>query len=89
MAGGAKAWWTSWREDRKARRDAASAEKKALEDRVEKLQEKVESLLMDALARERENNVLRTERLAMDKQLASLVTTMAVALERSKAKDGQ
>ena len=85
MAGGAKAWWTAWRDDRKQARDNVAAEKKSLEDRVETSRAKVESLLMDAIARERETNALRVERLEMDKKLAALVTTLTAALDRAEA----
>lgn len=92
IGGGAKAWWTEWCKVRQAKREALADAKKSLEDRVDKLEaqkqalwEKVESQLMDARAYEREMTVLRAERLAMDKQFASLVTAMIAALERSDA----
>lgn len=88
IAGGLKAWWNDWREARKAARDATEKDKKDLQEEVKSLRGKVESLLMDAIARERETNALRAERLAMDKQFAALATAMTAALERSKTKDG-
>jgi hypothetical protein len=88
MAAGLKAWWTDWRDGQKAKREADAAYKKALEDRVVTLQGKVESLLMDAIARERESNTLRAQRLEMDKKLEALATAMAAALDRAKARDG-
>jgi hypothetical protein len=88
LAGGAKAWWNELIAARKAKRETEMAEKRVLEERVENLQEKVESLLMDALARERESNTLRAQRLDMDKQLVALATAMAASLDRAHAKDG-
>ncbi len=88
-ATGGTAWWfKSWRDDRIKREDTQQKIVERLEERNEALQVKVESLLMDAFARERESNTLRTERLAMDKQLATLVTAMTAALDRQKVKDG-
>jgi len=89
MAALIKAWWTGWREDRIRRESVQQAIVEKLEERNEALRAKVESLLMDAFARERESNALRAERLDMDKKMAALATAMTAALERSKAKDSQ
>ena len=83
MGGGAKAWWTAWREDRKARRDAAAAEKKSLEERADRLQAKVESLLMDAIAREREHNAQQADRIAMDAKQNEVIIAATTALKEA------
>lgn len=85
MAGGLKAWWTDWRDARKERERQRQATIDKLEAQNEALRGKVESLLMDAFARERETNALRAERLAMDKQFAALATAMTAALERAES----
>lgn len=71
--------------DRKSREDAAAAEKRSLQERAEKLEAKVESLLMDANAYLRETDVLRAERIVTDKQMVALATAMITALERAEA----
>jgi P2-related tail formation protein len=83
--GGIGWWFKSWREDRIKREATQQAIVDKLEARNEALRGKVESLLMDAYAHEREANALRAERLAMDKQLAAVATAMTAALERADA----
>jgi uncharacterized protein YlxW (UPF0749 family) len=60
-------------------------EKKQEEARVERLQAKVESLLMDAAAREREDNAARAERLAMDAKQNELTAATIAALKENTA----
>ncbi len=88
-ATGGTAWWfKSWRDDRIKREDTQQKIVEQRDETIAALYLKVESLFRDALAREQESNALRTERLAMDKQLAALVTAMTAALDRQKGKDG-
>lgn len=83
VAGGAKAWWSAWREDRKAKRDGMVAEKRSLEERADRLQGKVESLLMDAIAREREHNAQQADRIAMDAKQNEVIITATTALKEA------
>lgn len=83
MGGGAKAWWSAWREDRKAKADAAAGEKRSLESRVERLQDKLESLLRDAVAQAKDDKAERAERLAMDAKLFDLLSTISAALKEA------
>ena len=85
IGGGLRAWWTAFREDRKAKREADAAAKRSLEERAERLQEKVESLLMDAFARERESNAQLAERIAMDKQQNEIIIAATAALQEARA----
>jgi outer membrane murein-binding lipoprotein Lpp len=90
MAGGAKAWWAAWREDRKAKRDGAASEKRTLEARVEKLQDKLESLLMDAAAKGQDDRREKAEMIAMLAKMNELASAMAEALKdftKARAKD--
>lgn len=81
-------------EDRQAELTRLRAEKKDEEERVEKLQAKVESLLMDARAKAEEDHAERAERLAMDSKRLELDSAMlaalkeAVALRTQPKKDG-
>ncbi|HTE35714.1 MAG TPA: hypothetical protein VK630_04145 [Reyranella sp.] len=80
------AWlFKSWRDDRLARDARQQAIVDKLEARNEALRGKVESMLMDAVAFARETKGEQAERLAMDKQLASVATAMTAALDRSDA----
>lgn len=89
------AWLFKGSRDDRIRREAAQQTTiEKLEARNEKLQGKVESLLADANARLLETDVLRAERIVLDKQFAALVTAMTAALERAEAtiarmKDGR
>ncbi len=79
-------WWFKTRLDGRIRREAAQqATVERLEAKNEALWGKVESQLMDARAYERENSVLRAERMVLDKQIATLITAMLAALERAEA----
>lgn len=64
----------------KTRREDYKEERKRLIDKIDLLQTKVESLLMDASARERETIAQLTERIEMDKKqnevIAAAVTTL-------------
>lgn len=73
------------RDDRIAEEARRQAEKRSLEERAEKLQAKVESLLMDAFARERENNAQMAERIAMDKQQNEVIVAATAALKEATA----
>lgn len=66
VTGGIGWFFRSRRDDRKEEEARRSAIYAASEARCEKLQGKVESLLMDAIARERENNAQMSERIEMD-----------------------
>lgn len=89
ITGGVGWLFKSWREDRKAKHDTASAEKRSLEERAERLQGKVESLLMDAIARERESNAQMVDRIAMDKQQNEVIAAATAALNAmARRKDG-
>lgn len=78
-------FFRTWREDRIKREAVQQAIVEKLEAKNEVLQGKVQSLLADAYAHERETNALRAERLAMDKQQVTIATAMTVALERNEA----
>jgi len=86
--GGIAWYFKSWREDRIRRETVQQAIVEKQEEKIEALRGKVESLLMDAYARERETNALRAERLEMDKKMATIATAMTAALERSNLKSG-
>lgn len=66
------------------REDRLAREKKAAEH-VEKLQAKVESLLMDAIARERDQARRFEERLAMDAKQVEVVAANTAALKDAAA----
>ena len=85
ITGGVGWWFKGRREDRIRRELTQQTNVEKLDAKNEALQAKVESLLMDAYAHEREANALRAERLAMDKQLAAVATAMTAALERADA----
>lgn len=88
VTGGIAWWFKGWRDDRIKRELTQQAIVESRDAKIEALQGKVESMLMDAVARERETNALRAERLEMDKKLAALGTAMTAALERATMKDG-
>ena len=79
--GGISAWWKAQREDRRLEAERREAEKHDLVGRVEKLQAKVESLLMDAIAREKEANRQMQERIAMDAKQNEVIAAATVALK--------
>lgn len=96
LAGAIGWWFKSRREDRKeadARREATrlsleartEAMRIALESRVERLNDKVESLLRDAIAREREVITQNEERLDMDKKQLEVITAATTALKEATA----
>jgi hypothetical protein len=92
---GAVGWWfKSRREDRKeedARKEAVrlalegrtEAMRLALEARVEKLNDKVESLLRDAIAREREVIDRDRERIDMDAKQNEVISAATTALKEA------
>lgn len=55
----------------------------AKEKRVETLQDKVQSLLMDAIAREREHNAQQADRIAMDAKQNEVIITATTALKEA------
>lgn len=83
LGAGTKAWWVDWCESRKAKRKALADDKKSLEERADRLQGKVESLLMDAIAREREHNAQQADRIAMDAKLADVIATATAELKEA------
>lgn len=85
IGGGVGAWWRAWREDRRRREDLRQKEKQDLIDRVERLQLKVESLLMDAIAREKESNIQMQERIEMDAKQNNVIAAATVALKDAAA----
>lgn len=80
LAGAARAWWTAWREDSKAKKDAEAAEKKSLQDRADKYQGKVESLLHDAVGTQRELVSQMQERIKMDEAQNTVLNAATAAL---------
>lgn len=74
-------WFKTKRDDKRAAADRAAAEKKSLEDRIERLQEKIHSLLMDAIAREREHNAQQADRIATDAKQNEVIITATTALK--------
>jgi hypothetical protein len=96
LAGAIGWWFKSRREDRKeenARKEATrlaleartEATRLALEARIEKLNDKVESLLRDAIARERETIAQNEERLAMDQKQNEVISAATTALKEAAA----
>ncbi len=85
LSGGIGWYFKSRREDRIAREARQQSLLDILEARNDKLQSKVESLLMDALARERENNANMIDRIAMDKQQNVVAAAMTAALKEAAA----
>lgn len=83
IAAGVGWYFKSKREDRIDERNRQEAEKKALKDNVEKLQSKVEALLMDAIAREKESNIQMTDRMQMDEKLHEILSAATTALKES------
>ena len=67
-------WFKSRREDRKA-----------LEGQVITLQAKIESLLMDQIAKERETNAQMQERIAMDAKQNEVIAAATAALRQAAA----
>lgn len=57
----------------------------AQEQRIDRLQDKVENLLRDAVAREREYNAQGRERIAMDAQLKEVLSTTITTLKEATA----
>lgn len=78
-------WFKAWRDDRTAREARHRVVVDVLEARNDKLQGKVESLLMDAIAREREANAQMIDRIAMDRQQNVVAAAMTVALKEATA----
>lgn len=85
-------WFKSKREDLKAERERHRAELERLcaiiasqEIKEEKLQQKIENLLMDSIARERENSQQNRERLDMDAKQIAVVSAATAALKESAA----
>lgn len=83
MAGGADTWFKAWREDRTAREARQRDVVGGLEARNDRLQAKVESLLADAIARERENNAQQADRIAMDAKQNEVIITATTALKEA------
>lgn len=74
LVAGISAWFKWRREDRKA-----------LEGQVVALQAKIESLLMDQIARERESNEQMRERIAMDDKQNEVISAATAALREASA----
>lgn len=96
LAAGIGWWFKSRREDRKeesARKEAVrlaleartEAIRLALEGRVERLNDKVESLLRDAIAREREVIGQTRERIEMDEKQTKVIEAATTALKEATA----
>lgn len=85
IAGGVKSIYNSRNDERKAEIIRREVERAALEARVEKLQDKIESLLMDAIAREQEANAQMQERIAMDAKQNEVIAAATVALKDAAA----
>lgn len=94
VASGVGWWFKSRREDRKeenARKEATrlalearvEATRIALEQRVERLNDKVESLLRDAIAREREVIGQTRERIEMDAKQNVVIEAATTALKEA------
>lgn len=83
IGGGIRAWWTAWLEDRKAKSDAAAAEKKSQQERTEKLEGKVESLLHDAAASAKELNAQLIARIDMDEKQNTVIAANTEALKEN------
>jgi pyruvate-formate lyase len=87
LAAAVNALFKDWRESRKAKRDAQAeerlaevAEKKSLQDRADKYQGKVESLLHDAVAAQRELVAQMSERIKMDEAQNTVLNAATAAL---------
>lgn len=78
-------WFKTRREDRRAKEALILADRAALQARIETLQGKVESQLMDALAAALENKTQQAELIATLKNIAGVATAMIAAMERSDA----
>ena len=76
-----KAWWTAFRDDRKTKLDAEATYKKSLEAKVERLQDKVESLLMDAAAKGQDDRREKAELIAALNKINELSASMVDALK--------
>jgi hypothetical protein len=94
LAGGIGWWFKTRREDRNkedARKESVrlalesrtEATRVALEARVEKLNDKVESLLRDAIARERDVINQNRERMAMDQNQKEVIQAATTALKEA------
>lgn len=79
---GGVGWWFKTRRDDRLTKDARHlADMDALRARDEKLQAKIESLLMDAIARERENNAQMSERIEMDAKQNEVIVAATAAMK--------
>lgn len=83
LTGGVGWWFKTRRDDRNREADRLAQLHATLEARVEKLQAKVESLLMDAIARERESNAQLADRIDMDKQQNEVIAAATAALKEA------
>lgn len=83
ITGGIGWWFKTRRDDRKEEADRRIVLHATLETRIEKLQVKIESLLMDAIAREKEANVQMTQRIEMDARQNEVITAATTALKEA------
>lgn len=83
IAGGIGWWFKSRREDQNEERRRTDAIRQALELRVDKLNDKVESLLRDAIAREREAIGQNRERMDMDAKQNEVISAASTALKEA------
>lgn len=81
ITGGVGWWFKTRRDDRIAKDARTQADMDALRARDEKLQAKIESLLMDAIARERENNSQMSERIEMDAKQNEVIVAATATLK--------
>lgn len=81
ITGGVGWWFKTHRDDRKEEADRRIVLHAALEARVEKLQAKIESLLMDAIAREQEANHQMKQRIEMDARQGEVINAATTALK--------
>lgn len=83
LAGGIGWWFKTRREDRNKEDARTEATRAALETRVEKLNDKVESLLRDAIAREREVITQNRDRMEIDQNQKAVIAAATTALKEA------
>lgn len=73
--------YKAWREDRKLEYEARRVERLALIAKIEELQTKVQALLMDAIAREKDANIQMLKRIDMDAKQNEVIMAATTVLK--------
>lgn len=86
LGGGIKVWWTDYKAVQKEKRDAVAAEKRSLEERAERLQAKLDSVLADAMAKALDDKRERAELIAILNKFQEL-TVIMTEVTKARARD--